>query len=155
MSESSKSILLIIGGILQIIMAHVCMFFGLLGVSSVIAAIRYGTVPYREFILQFPIGVVGTIASVFGLSGGISVLMRKHFILVTFGNLTILAWNMLVIACAIINYPPSSIRTNILTLFSFFLILSFLSLAFILASRKKFYIAPKNVEDVDAGVRQG
>jgi len=143
MSESSNQSFLIIGGILQIIMAHVCMFFGLLCVSSVISAIRYGTVPYREFIFEFPIGVVGTIAFVFGLSGAISALMRKHFILVAFGNLTILAWNMLVIACTIISYPPSSIRTNILTLFSFFLILSFLSLAFILASRKKFYIAPE------------
>ena len=153
MSESSKSILLIIGGILQIIMAHVCMFFGLLGVfcycrhqvwNSAISRV-YTSISHRSS---------WNYSSVFGLSGGISVLMRKHFILVTFGNLTILAWNMLVIACAIINYPPSSIRTNILTLFSFFLILSFLSLAFILASRKKFYIAPKNVEDVDAGVRQ-
>ena len=150
MSEKSqKPIFLIIGGILQIIMAHVCMFFGFTEVSYSISSIKYGiVVPYHMFICKFAIGVVGTIAFVFGLSGAISALMRKHFIFVAFGNLTILAWNMLAIACTIVIYPPSFIKANILTLFSFFLILSFLSLAFILASRRRFYITLKDNEKV-------
>lgn len=118
----------IIAGVFEIVLACTCMFF-----SSIGLIIHIADTPQPE--PQIILITYGIVAFVFGLMGGIFAVKRIHFVLTLIGALSTLCWAILADWVVVTMHSwgvEDVILGNVMILFSF------LSLAFLLASRTEF-----------------
>jgi hypothetical protein len=125
---------LIIGGIIEISLAFVCLFFGVLGTSIfLIEGYRYHD--YR-FQLQNAAGIFGLIAFAFGFTGGILAFKGKYFLLAVFGTVVIMVWDILFANLAMQTTSSYDRLTGVMfALFVF--IFAIISMVFIVISKKE------------------
>ena len=124
---------LVAGGIIEIILAFICMVFGVFATAIFLTE----TLPQTyEFLIQNAVGIVGLVAFGFGVAGGFCALKRKYFQLAILGNAVTMVWAILFAELALI--APSSYGRLTGVMFGMFIfIFSILSLVFIVASQKR------------------
>jgi hypothetical protein len=135
--KRTRSKLLIVGGIIEIALAFVCMFFGVF-VTSILLT---GTYRYQDYSthaqLQNSVGIVGLVAFALGFTGGIFAFKRQHLWFAVLGTFVTMFWAILFGELAMIATTSSDRLTGIM--FSMFIfIFSIISLVFVALSRKEF-----------------
>jgi hypothetical protein len=134
--KRTRSKLLIVGGIIEISLAFVCMFFGVLATSIFLMdTYRYNDYRMR---LQNSVGIVGLVAFAFGFTGAIFAFKRKYLSLAVFGTIIIMVWAALFAKLATTNTPTNTDTLTGVMFGLFTFIFSIIGLAFIAASRKDF-----------------
>jgi hypothetical protein len=126
--------LLIVGGIIEIALAFICMFLGVLATAIFLTAAD----PFRDYQarVQNSVGIVGLVAFAFGFAGAIFAFKRRYLSLAVFGTIVIVIWAVMFAKLALIA-PVSSQLTGVM--FSMFVfIFSIISMVFIVVSRKEF-----------------
>lgn len=129
--------LLIVGGIIEIALALVCMFFGVLG-TSIFLTETYRYQSY-QFQLQNAVGIVGLVAFAFGFTGGILAFRRKYFPLTVFGTIVIMVWDILLAELSMITSESYNRLTGVM--FAMFIfIFAIIGMVFMAVSKKEFTI---------------
>ena len=132
--KRTRNKLLIVGGIIEITLSFICMFFGVLGTAIFLMAAD----PFHDYQAQVQnsVGIVGLVAFAFGFAGAIFAFKRRYLPLTVFGTIVIMIWAVLLAKLAL-TAPMSSRLTGVM--FSMFtIIFSIISLVFIAVSRKEF-----------------
>jgi len=143
-AKPSRNIFRIIGGVSQIVLSFICMFFSIVIISIFIFQI--GTYGSLDLVLQNPIllfqsvtGVVGLMAFSFGLLGGILTLKRTRYLTKILGSLLgtlfIISFSILLILQSFISGANPSILLSSIVFSLCIIIFSILSFVFTLASK--------------------
>jgi len=142
-----KSRLPVIGGVLQIVLAFVCMFFSVIAIGVFLSTMPsashwtgLGWLSPTWCYMQLALGIVGLAAFAFGLTGGILALKRSHFYLTIVGPFVIVAWSFLLIEHVALTLLAWRSYNHVTGLMLAFLMIMFaiLSLTFIAVSKKEF-----------------
>jgi hypothetical protein len=131
--------LIIIGGIIEIALAFVCMFFGVVA-TSIFLTETYRYQDFR-FQLQNGVGIVGLVAFAFGFTGGIVTFRKKYFPLAVFGTVVIMVWDVLFAELSMTTSESYNRLTGVMfAMFTF--IFAIIGMVFIAVSKKEFTMPP-------------
>jgi len=132
-NNKTRNYLLVVGGIIEIVLAFICMVLGVFA-TSIFAT---ETLPQNyKFLLQNAVGIVGLVAFGFGFAGALCAFERKYLPFAVLGTAVIMVWAILVAKLALI--APSGYDRMTGVMFSMFIfIFSIVSLVFIVASRNR------------------
>lgn len=127
----------IIAGIIQIILALVCVAFGVILTAFFLMTINGSARINAPIELIIPFTVLGFLAFGFGLAGSVSSFRRTHFWLAVFGSIIIVAWAVLFIQITLLGMQSAG-QPTMLSLGLSMIVLAVLSLAFVAASKRDF-----------------
>jgi hypothetical protein len=130
----TRNKLLVVGGIIEIVLSFICMFFGVLATAIFLMAAD----PFRDYQAQVQnyVGIVGLVAFAFGFGGAIFAFKRRYLLLAVFGTIVIMIWAVLFAELALIAPVSSQLTGVMFGMFTF--IFSITSMVFIVVSRKEF-----------------